>query len=61
MLLFFEDIYKKKQKRMGMREIIFQIRGGKSQEEWGFSENQGKCKLFFLIYIDNVSLWCYNL
>jgi len=34
---------------MGMREIIFQIRGGKSQEEWGFSENQGKCKLFFLI------------
>ena len=35
-----------------MREIIFQIRGGKSQEEWGFSENQGKCKLFFLICID---------
>lgn len=46
---------------MGMREIIFQIRGGESQEEWGFSENQGKCKLFFLICIDNVSLWCYNL
>lgn len=46
---------------MGMREIIFQIRGRKSQQGWGFSENQGKYKLFFLICIDNVSLWCYNL
>lgn len=46
---------------MGMRKIIFQIGGGKSQQEWGFSENQGECKLFFLICIDNVSLWCYNL
>ncbi len=44
-----------------MREIIFQIRGGKNQQEWGFSENQGERKLFFLICIDNVSLWCYNL
>ena len=32
---------------MGMREIIFQIRGRKSRQGWGFSENQGKYKLFF--------------
>lgn len=32
---------------MGMRKIIFQIRGGKSQQEWGFSENQGDVNYFF--------------